>query len=491
MKTVATNNISALLRRQFWRLAAAPLAMTLYLLISPLLHESQPWISITLVIGFAVQVIMLLPVWARIGQISDNLQSYGSGHHGHVAQARHGILRWMQNSRIGSEDPDLANLVYRLRRLVNRSERQQQHLQRQQQSLTAIIDSIPIVVIGVDHRGQVNYFNRSATQVLSTLEQGRDIRQLIRDPDFISNLEEVLETRSISPQLQHSIAGPPARHFTLEIHPASAVSTATGASAPSIEDRAIIVMLETTAMVETETLRQEFVSNVSHELRTPLTSIVGFIEMLLEDGASDPQQQKMALGIMQEQSGRMVRLIRDQLSLSRIEQREYRPPTETEDFADIINTVLPTLEQQAEERKVRLEKQLPGKPVKIIADRDEISQVVQNLVENAIRYGRQGGRVRIDLAARAETLPLNLRQTGLNYARMDITDDGEGIDPVHIPRLTERFYRIDTNRSRANGGTGLGLAIVKHITRRHRGHLAIHSVRDEGSTFSVFIPGSD
>jgi two-component system phosphate regulon sensor histidine kinase PhoR len=225
-------------------------------------------------------------------------------------------------------------------------------------------------------------------------------------------------------------------------------------------------------------MRRDFVANVSHELRTPLTALMGFIETLKHAARDDPKARDMFLGIMEQEAGRMNRLVRDLLQLSRVEAEERIRPRGEVELRPLLEGVISSLKGVAERTGDRVE--LTGDPVTVPGDNDQLVQVFTNLIENALKYGAEGQVVRVSL-----TPEETVRGPAV---RVEVADEGEGIDPVHIPRLTERFYRVDSHRSREMGGTGLGLAIVKHIIGRHRGWLRIESEKGHGSRFQVVLP---
>jgi two-component system, OmpR family, phosphate regulon sensor histidine kinase PhoR len=241
---------------------------------------------------------------------------------------------------------------------------------------------------------------------------------------------------------------------------------------------ALCVFRDITDEEKAGTLRRDFVANVSHELRTPLTALMGFIETLKHAAKDDPRAREMFLGIMEAEAGRMNRLVRDLLQLSRVEAEERVRPKEAVELRGLLESVISSLRGVAEKEGDRVE--LVGEPFTVPGDADQLTQVFTNLVENALKYGASGQVVRVSLSAE-ETV----RGPAV---RVEVADEGEGIDPVHLPRLTERFYRVDTHRSREMGGTGLGLAIVKHIVSRHRGWLRIESEKGRGSRFQVVLP---
>jgi two-component system phosphate regulon sensor histidine kinase PhoR len=244
------------------------------------------------------------------------------------------------------------------------------------------------------------------------------------------------------------------------------------------EGLVLLVFRDVTEEERAGEMRRDFVANVSHELRTPLTALMGFIETLKNAAKDDPKAREMFLGIMEAEAGRMNRLVRDLLQLSRVEAEERVRPKDEVELRGLLEGVISSLRGVAEKEGDRVE--LTGDPVTVPGDADQLVQVFTNLVENALKYGKAGQVVRVRLAPE-ETV----RGPAV---RVEVADEGEGIDPVHLPRLTERFYRVDSHRSREMGGTGLGLAIVKHIVSRHRGWLRVESVVGEGSRFSVVLP---
>jgi two-component system phosphate regulon sensor histidine kinase PhoR len=230
-----------------------------------------------------------------------------------------------------------------------------------------------------------------------------------------------------------------------------------------------------------ERMRADFVANASHELRTPLASLAGFIETLQGPAKDDGAARARFLGIMHDQATRMSRLINDLLSLSRVEMNAHVLPQGRADLVSVLGHVIDTMGPVAAENEVRIEAELPDAEVMITGDRDELVQVFDNLVENACKYGRAGGKVVVRLDAPEHRGP----------ATVSVIDFGPGIAPEHVPRLTERFYRVDADDSRRHRGTGLGLAIVKHIATRHRARLQIESTPGKGARFSIYFPNAE
>jgi two-component system phosphate regulon sensor histidine kinase PhoR len=238
-----------------------------------------------------------------------------------------------------------------------------------------------------------------------------------------------------------------------------------------------------TPLRRVEEMRADFVANASHELRTPLAALSGFIDTLQGPAKEDPKARERFLGIMQAQAKRMARLIDDLLSLSRVELSAHVRPDTLVDLVPIIRQVVDGLEPLARERQVEIEVDLPEPQVTIAGDREELLRLFENLIENALKYGASGGKVIVSLSSVATG-----HGDGAPEYRVIVRDFGPGIAPEHLPRLTERFYRVDVGDSRAQGGTGLGLSLVKHILARHRGRLLIESVPKNGATFTACFP---
>jgi two-component system phosphate regulon sensor histidine kinase PhoR len=249
-----------------------------------------------------------------------------------------------------------------------------------------------------------------------------------------------------------------------------------------------VVLHDVTAALRAQEARADFVANASHELRTPLAALSGFIDTLKGHARDDEVAREKFLDIMSVEAERMRRLIDDLLSLTRIEQNEHVPPQDEVDIHGVVRDAAAALQGLAclENMTLRVE-QANGLPA-IAGDRDELIQLFQNLMHNAIKYGRSGGHVCVSLTSASGPIAPPGRHRAESFVSIAVRDDGEGIPREAIPRLTERFYRVDVRRSRERGGTGLGLAIVKHIVNRHHGRLLIDSKDGEGSTFTVLLP---
>jgi two-component system phosphate regulon sensor histidine kinase PhoR len=246
-------------------------------------------------------------------------------------------------------------------------------------------------------------------------------------------------------------------------------------------DILVMTFNDLTPLRRVEEMRADFIANASHELRTPLAALLGFIETLQGPAKNDTAAREKFLAIMQQQAARMARLIDDLLSLSRIELNAHLQPNTPLDLAPIVRQVADGLQTLARDRQVEIKVSVPGEPLIVQGDRDEMIRALENLVENALKYGAAGKRVDITLS-RAQT------RAGQPEARIAVRDYGPGIAPEHLPRLTERFYRVDVADSRAQGGTGLGLALVKHVLNRHAGRVTIESTPGQGATFIMHLP---
>ena len=329
----------------------------------------------------------------------------------------------------------------------------------------------PLIVLGADR--SVRRANAAARAAF-----GGDIGSVLRHPELRAAIDRAMAAgAAAAPQIAQL-------HVPVPV-PRELQAVVVGLDTPLSGGGGVLAVLsDRTREKRVERMRADFVANASHELRTPLASLIGFIATLRGPAADDPPAQARFLEIMAEQAERMNRLIDDLLSLSRIEIIEHQAPAEQVDLQGLIERSLAGFEIAFRQRGTTLDFQTtPGLP-DILGDTDQLEQVMQNLLDNALKYGRQGGtiRVRLEKAAPGGTFP---PRPGLVVS---VADDGAGIAKQHLPRLTERFYRIDTGRSRAVGGTGLGLAIVKHIVNRHRGVLAIESEADAGSVFRVWLP---
>lgn len=327
---------------------------------------------------------------------------------------------------------------------------------------------LPMIHIGPDLR--LEAANAPARVLLGEAALGRHYGLTLRHPAVVDAIEAVGR-------------GEPAREVRYTVSDAAADHVWRVTAAPAPGGGAFCCFTDLTELEMIGQLRRDFVANVSHELRTPLTALLSFIETLQTSAKDDAVARERFLAIMAREAGRMTRLVKDLLSLSRVEAEERQRPTAMLDLAALLAGTVSALKPVAEAAAVDIELLGAAQPVTVRGDADQLTQVFHNLVENAVKYGGSGKRVTVRLTEGA--LDPALRGPGV---QVEVIDRGEGIDAIHLPRLTERFYRVDAHRSRAKGGTGLGLAIVKHIVNRHRGRLRIESEKGRGSTFTVLLP---
>jgi two-component system, OmpR family, phosphate regulon sensor histidine kinase PhoR len=314
----------------------------------------------------------------------------------------------------------------------------------------------------------VIHANPPAAHDFPSTRSGELISASLRHPVLLNAIEAARRSGPQSIELHLTV--PAERWYRVNIAPLGGITLGL----------LVVTMRSLSEEKRIETLRTDFIANASHELRTPLTSLVGFIDTLLGPAAKDAEARERFLHIMRAQADRMSKLIGDLLSLSRIELRQHVRPTAKLDLSQLLREVREGLETQASEAQVKITLDVPADSAMVHGDREELYEVVENLLDNAIKYGADGGT--IDLALRPVT-----DRPGLDYA-VTVTDHGAGIAAEHVPRLTERFYRVDADASRKKKGTGLGLAIVKHILNRHRGTLSIRSQLGQGTRVEVLLP---
>ena len=347
------------------------------------------------------------------------------------------------------------------------------------QESETVLDSLLDPLLVLDRTRRVTSANAAARALFGPRITGDDLSTVVRNPAVLQAADAVL-AGATGQAVEFAVRTPAERMFSVRIA-GLAASGAGGA-------RAVLAFYDVTALKQIERTRSDFVANASHELRTPLSVLLGCIQTLAGPARADRAAQDKFFPLMQEQVERMSRLVSDLLSLSRIELDEHRAPHGRADMTEIARVVADALTVKARARNMTIEIAAPDGLPQAIGDERELEQVLQNLIDNAIKYGRDGSCVRVTARRVGAERPATVAAD--EVIALAVADEGEGIAPEHLPRLTERFYRVDTARSRALGGTGLGLAIVKHIVNHHRGHLAIESKQGKGSTFTVFLPAA-
>jgi two-component system phosphate regulon sensor histidine kinase PhoR len=369
------------------------------------------------------------------------------------------------------------------------------------EALAELADGLPEPVLMIsgqdrdDYAGRrILFANRAARELLRLPPETALLVAAVRNPEVLEVVDEALFGGKEG-QAEYEAAGVQERFWRAVAKPLS--------PAPDGARRALLSLRDETDARRNERMRADFLANASHELRTPLASLAGFIDTLRGHAKDDPVARERFLGIMAAQAWRMARLIEDLMSLSRIELNEHIRPSDEVDLVLTVQDVMDALAPQAREAGVAFEADLGVRgETLVIGDRDQIVQVAQNLIDNALKYAGRGGEVRVELergvtaeAAVALRNPQAARlalltpdHTGDRYAALRISDSGPGIKREHLPRLTERFYRVEGQKSGERLGTGLGLAIVKHIVNRHQGGLAVESAEGDGAAFLVYFP---
>ena len=350
-----------------------------------------------------------------------------------------------------------------------------------------VVDALSDPVILIDSDAQVVRVNAAARALFGRAGVGAPLALLLRDPSVLAAADAVLGGGG-GRSIQITLAGAVERDFEVRVGPLPQRDPS-GAEV-------LINLHDVSKLVRLERMRADFVANASHELRTPLSSVVGFVETLMGPARDDEEARERFLAIMLEQGRRMQRLVEDLLSLSRIEINEHSPPTDIVHLAPLIRGIADGLELKGRDKDMRIVSDLNDGLPPVFGEADQLAQVFQNLMDNALKYGHRGTVVTVSggvVAQGPAGMPPPLWGTSAAGRRapclhVTVADQGEGIAREHLPRLTERFYRVDQARSRQMGGTGLGLAIVKHILARHRGVLVPDSVQGEGSTFHVYLP---
>jgi two-component system phosphate regulon sensor histidine kinase PhoR len=341
----------------------------------------------------------------------------------------------------------------------------------------AVIAAVPDPLILLDERRRIVRANAQAAAFIGITPEPRDLAAGLRNPAVLAAADAVLRGERAR-VIDFSLTVPVERllraRFARIDHPSPDGAVA------------VLSLHDITELKRAEQMRADFIANASHELRTPLATLIGFIETLRGPAREDAEARERFLAIMHGQASRMTRLVEDLMSLSRIELNEHMMPRDRVAVSPLLRQIAETLELRAAERDMRIRLAVPPDLPDVLGDRDELAQVFQNLIDNSIKYGRTGTEIMI----RAATgLPPARESSGSQNAVVCVAvcDQGEGIPREHLPRLTERFYRVDTARSREMGGTGLGLAIVKHILNHHRGFLEVESTPGVGSAFTVFL----
>ena len=342
-----------------------------------------------------------------------------------------------------------------------------------------LVDTLPDILLMINDEKKVVRTNRAARAIFGQNLAGRQLKDVLNSASLLDAIALVIQDLK-GREIEFRIEEPMVRDF-LAVIERFPVPTAGGIST-------VITMNDITELKGVEQMRADFVANASHELRTPLASIKGFVETLLGPAKDDEPARIEFLKIMLEQADRMQQLIGDLLSLSKIEMNVHAVPTAPMDLAVVVRKETESFKHMLAAKNMRLVVNIHDNLPQVKGEANEIAQVVHNLVSNAIKYGFADSEVRVSVTITTELPPdLNMRNL-TRVVVLSVKDQGEGIAKQHLPRLMERFYRVDSARTRQVGGTGLGLAIVKGIVQRHRGAITVDSVVGEGTNFMVYLP---
>ncbi len=333
-------------------------------------------------------------------------------------------------------------------------------------AIAKTLSALDIPVLLLNAEALVLWENRAAEKALGLLPIGSHLSARLRSPGILDMVNETIATGEPN-QIEYSERLPSERVYLLRVARIEPVDVAA-------EDLFLLSFKDISELRRLDRMRSDFVANASHELRTPLASLRGFIETMQGPARSDDAAKERFLGIMLDQATRMSRLVDDLLSLSRLELKSHIAPDQSVDLRPVIGHVRDALLPLAEDLGVEIRLHLPEEKVEVLGDRDELVEVVENLIENACKYGQEG-----------KFVDVFLRNEPSQPVEVSVVDRGPGIPAEHVPRLTERFYRVSVADSRSKKGTGLGLAIVKHILTRHRARLIVKSELGKGSEFTV------
>ncbi|WP_209596265.1 ATP-binding protein [Ruegeria sp. HKCCSP351] len=342
--------------------------------------------------------------------------------------------------------------------------------------LDGFVQAIPMPALMVDQTERIIAANTDAKTLLGQNIVGRHFATILRQPQVLEAIEQSLQSKGTKAARHLSNDGAQDTTFDVQCRYMNGVGAVSGGAV-------LTTFQDVTHLEQASQMRRDFVANVSHELRTPLTALMGFIETLRGPARNDPAARDRFLQIMADEANRMNRLVGDLLSLNRVESEERVRPNQQLELTGLLQSTMNSLRPLAEEAGVTLTLGALDGPLSVTGDSDQLRQVFTNLIENGIKYGASGGSVTVSVLSSERDAAM--RGPGV---RVKVIDKGPGIDSVHLPRLTERFYRADNHRSRQLGGTGLGLAIVKHIVNRHRGRLRVESELGKGSVFTVILP---
>jgi two-component system phosphate regulon sensor histidine kinase PhoR len=443
---------------------SVPLFLVLIVLVETGALAAAP-AAVAALVGYALAVAIYRPLFSGILAVESAIRTMA---------ADEGAI-----PEVATSSPLVRELWITLTRWARASRSTSQQRAAELSAALAVQAALPEPLLLLDPGRRVVRANDAAVQLLGDRLVERDLAGALRHPAVLAATDAVLRGEG-GRFVEFEMPSPVERHLSARIAPLLP---------PTVEGTAAVLLLhDLTDLKHSERLRADFVANASHELRTPLASLVGFIETLRGPAREDTAARERFLAIMAEQAARMARLVDDLLSLSRIEMNEHRAPTGAVDIASVLRSVADTLEQRAAARGMSFTYDLQPDLPPVLGDSDELTQVFQNLLDNAVKYGASGTAIAVSARPSSRSLSVTRAAQRTPALAIAIKDSSPGIARDYLPRLTERFYRIDPARSRELGGTGLGLAIVKHIVSHHRGALDIESELGVGSVFTVHLP---
>ena len=447
----------------------SPLPMTIMTLFVTAVFAALALTGEIGVLPAALGAILIIVVQAAVLRaLHRDLDRFGSGVEELLGNLDH------PEPALPSTSPTFSALWLAILRLNRLWRRRVDEVKSELASSNNVLAALPDPIILINERREVLRVNAAARELLGDNLLRRDLAVALRNPSVLKATDAVLKS-GIGQMIEFDLTLQVDRHLRAGIVPLPG-----SPGRPDDGYAALLILNDLTALKRAEQMRADFVANASHELRTPLSTLIGFIETLQGSAHDDPKARDRFLAIMREQGRRMARLIEDLLSLSRIEQKQHVRPETIVDLAQTTRSVVDALTPMAEDLGVKI-RLSAAEPVMVAGDRDELLRVAENLIENAIKYGV---RADSDAAGVVEVAVSMTEKEG----SLSVRDYGYGIAPEHLPRLTERFYRVDATQSRAKNSTGLGLAIVKHILTRHRGRLTITSRVNQGSSFVAMVP---
>lgn len=417
------------------------------------------WLVATMALGYALQGVTLsLSLGLAFACLQWALR----------VRAQNQVASWVERGEFNPDDASLAHagelgsrIYRRIKRLREKHERESTRLRH----LISGLQELPNGVILLSSGGTIDWMNHTAAQLLQldpARDQGQRIRNMLRTPEFIAYFDA---RQFQTPLTLHGVSAARQRTISIDLVPYG-------------KKRMLMMLRDITEIERTESVRRDFVANVSHEIRTPLTVLSGYLESLESLPLQDAERHE-AIAAMRDQANHMQRLVDDLLTLARMEADLRAPPAQALDMPQLIEAQLRDARQLAQKLGRQHSFTTSAEPHKLMGSQSEITSALSNLISNAVRYTPSGGHIEVTWRALED-----------GRLELGVGDNGCGIAPEHIPRITERFYRVDSGRSRDSGGTGLGLAIVKHVALRHGAELKIESQLEHGSTFRLLFPAS-